>query len=267
MALQKTCCFKGRGEIALAEYAPFEAGLAGLIPVGNAGDLAVNISEQVDTVPDFTQPGGGIACTDRQIEKVEISFVLHCHSDENIARSLMASGSSGNVATASVVSEPHVAWPGAIVPLDGIMDNTVAPVVKDPTGTTTYVLGTDYEITLAGSLRIKTDTNIPAPTLDDDVSLPNIKVTYTQREHTLLQLFTRTDVQYRFHFDGVNISEGNRPQQFALYKVSLSPAKQLKLISADRSVLEITGTAEFDATKPTGSAANPLSSYGTLRRA
>jgi hypothetical protein len=266
MAQRDICCFKGRGKISLAGYDDYAAKLAGLIFAGNAPQLEVTVSEKTESIADYTSAAGGEDCVSREIEKVEITLTLQCHSVLNLATHLYGTGALANVASAAVIAEPHVAWPGATVPLDGVPDPKIAIVVKG-TGdgvATPYVEGTDYRITDAGSIEILAGTTIPAPTIAAGVGQANITVGYTKAEQSVVQLFNRISAEQVLHFDGVNIMSGGKPFQFNLYRVKFSPAKTFSLVSDNAGKLELTGAVQRDPRKSVGTFANPFSQYGTL---
>lgn len=261
----KNCCFKGRGEIAVVDYSKALLKTAGLISMGNSNECAVNLTETKEAVKDFTSPGGGTDCSSREIDEVEVTLNILCAKAENVALGLYGVGTTDNVDTAAVVGELHVAWLGAIVPLSGIPDPDVAIVVKNVAGDTTYVAGTDYEITPSGSIRTLVGTTIAVPTVTAGVGQPNIAVTFTRRVQSLIQLVTRKSNPVLFHFDGFNIMAGNQATHFDLYRVEFGPARNFQLISGNAASLQLTGTATRDPSKSVGTLNAPLSQYGTLR--
>ena len=264
--MSKYCCFKGRGQIAVADYLANLAKTAGLIPVGNAPVFNINIAETVEKIKDYTSPAGGTACNFREIDEVTIDLSLQCHTPENLIRSLYGAGAADNVATAVVVAEPLVLHLGAMKPLDALIDDTVAVVVTDTTAATTYVKDTDYRVTPAGSIEHIVGGTIPAPTITSGVGQPNVKVSYTRKVQSRLQLFSKPSAPQVLHFDGYNIAgDVVLPVQFDLFKVSLSAAKTFSLIGDNMSRLELTGTAMRDSSKPVGTISNPMSQYGTLK--
>lgn len=266
MATRNYCCFKGRGEIALVDYSAYLAKTAGLVPVGNASQFEIQVSEKTEEVPDYTSPDGGTACRTREIEKVELALTLMCHSPANLVRAAYGHGASEGVTSAAVVGEEHVLWPGAVEPLAHLIDDSVAVVVKSQDDVTTYVNGTDYEITPAGSIKHLAGGTIPAPTVTASVGQPNIKVSYTRKVQTLIQVYSKVSAPMRLHFDGFNVAgDKPMPQHFDLYKVELSAAKSMAMISDSIGKLEFTGTALRDTSLPRGTLASPLSQYGTLK--
>lgn len=268
MTTNTYCCFKGRGEISLVEYAKRIARTAGLLPVGNAPVFNLTATETTENVPDYTSPVGGTACSSRQIDTVGVALTLRCHNPRNWAIATSASGYDSEVESQAIVDEPHVLWPGTVEPLDHLIDNSVAVVVTsvDDEDPVTYVAGTDYEVTLSGSIRALAGGSIPAPTVTLGTGQPNINVSYTRKSQYLVQLYSRPTPELALHFDGFNIAESPIvPVQFDLFRVQFGPAATITVISDSLSQLELTGTALRDTTLPLGSLVNPFSQYGTLK--
>ena len=266
MPERKYCCFKGRGEVNLANYAERLARTAGFKPVGNAPAFSLDVSENTENIPDYTSPTGGTACAFREIQTVTIKLSLRCHSPDNWARATSGSGADEDVAKAAVASEPHVLWPGTLEPLDHLLDDSVAVIVKSTDGNTTYEAGKDYEITPAGSIKSLDGSTIPEPTVASGKGAPNITVSYTRRDQKLIQLYSRQPEAVALHFDGYNVAATPvSAQHFDLYKVVFGPAATVNVIGDNLAVLELTGTVERDTSRPMGTLANPFSQYGTLK--
>jgi hypothetical protein len=266
MAERQYCCFKGRGEISLVNYADRIARTAGFLPVGNASNFAINATENTESVRDYTSPAGGTACSIREINEVTIALSLRCHSPRNWSLAANGSGEDKAVEKVAVVNEPHVLWPGAVEPLEHLVDDSVEVVVKAAgTPTTAYQLGKDYEITPAGAIRHLASGAIPAPTVTMGQGVPNITVSYTRRDQTLIQLYSVAPRSMALHFDGINVVQSPvQPVHFDLYKVVFGPAAKIDVIGDNLAVLELTGTVERDNTRPSGTLAEPFSQYGTL---
>jgi hypothetical protein len=261
------CCFKGRGAISLVNFAALAAKTDSFRPVGNAPVLTVNVSEKVDNVMDFVGVAGGIECQSREIEMVEGDLQLICHSLENLKLAAFGAGAEDNVAQAAVVSEPYVAWPGKVMPLVDLPDPTVAILVRNQAGTTTYVAGVDYELTGSGAaIRVLPGSSIPAPTITGGVGQPNVYVSYTRKLQSKVQLYNKITDPMALLFDGYNVAgDTTEPVRHQLYKVRLGPAQNQQLISEGIVRLDFKFTALKDTSRPAGTLANPLSQYGTLQ--
>lgn len=266
MATRTYCCFKGRGNIGLVDYAARLARTAGFLPVGNAPVFNLTATETTETVKDYTSVGGGTACSIRELDAVSVALTLRCHSPRNWSIATGGAGEGNQVASAAVVSEPHVVWPGTTEPLMHLIDDTVAPVVKSPDGATTYVLGTDYTVTAAGSLELVAGGAIPVPTVTNGQGQPNVTVSYTRKDQYLVQLYAAPARIMALHFDGYNVAESPAmATQFDLFKVKFGPAATVNVIGDNLAQLELTGSVERDETRPRGTLANPFSQYGTLK--
>ncbi|MFT4190840.1 MAG: hypothetical protein QM617_04855 [Comamonas sp.] len=266
MATRQYCCFKGRGEISLVNYAARLAATAGFLPVGNASAFAIAVAETTENVQDFTSPAGGVACAFREIQTVTANLTLRCHSPANWALATSGAGADAEVATAAVVNEEHVLWPGTVEPLAHLIDDSVAPIVTSLDGETTYVRGTDYDVTPAGSIVQIATGAIPTPTVTSGKGQPNVRVSYTRRDQTLVQLYARPAEAVALHFDGYNVAETPiSATHFDLFRVVFGPAATVTVIGDNLAQLELTGTVERDPSKALGTLANPFSQYGTLK--
>jgi hypothetical protein len=266
MAARQYCCFKGRGEISLVNYADRIARTAGFLPVGNASNFELDASETTEEVKDYTSPAGGIACAFRELDKVTIALSLRCHTPRNWALATQGAGADAELDTAAIVDEPHALWPGTVEPLEHIPDTGVAVVVSAADTPTTYIEGTDYEITPAGSIRHLAGGSIPAPTVALGKGVPNIQVSYTRAAQTLIQLYAAKPQAVALHFDGYNVAESPIvPVHFDLYNVVFGPAAKIQVIGDNLAVMELTGTVMRDTTRALGTLTNPFSQYGTLK--
>lgn len=266
METKKYCCFKGRGKILLADSLAYAARTMGLVHAGNSPVLNINVTETTETVKDYTSPAGGTHCNFREIDEVQGNMTLLCHTPRNLIRTLYGAGAADNVASAAVVGEPVALFLGSIAPLANLIDESVAPVVTSFDGATPYTAGTDYTITPAGSIEHVAGGAIPAPTITMGVGAPNLKVNYTRKAQTVIQIAAAPSEPQFLHFDGFNVGETPPTAvHFSLYKLRLSTAATVQLVADQLSRLEFTFLAERDQSKPLGSLANPLSQYGTLK--
>jgi len=266
MATRSYCCFKGRGELSLAEAVAYATRAIGLQKVGNASAIEVNVTETTEIVKDYTTPAGGTHCNFREINELQGKFTLHCHTPKNLIRGLYGAGADEGIASAVVVAEPQVLHLGSIIPLNHLIDESVAPVVKAAGAATVYVAGTDYIVTPGGSIEHVATGSIPAPTVTAGTGAPNIEVSYTRKVQSQIQLAAAISPSQFLHFDGFNVAA--TPQyamQFDLFKVRLSTGATLQLVGDNLSKLDFTFTAERDFARPVGTLSNPLSQYGTLK--
>ncbi len=266
MATKQYCCFKGRGDIALVAYAARLARTAGFVSVGNASVFNLTATETTETVKDYQNPAGGTACTIREIDTIGIDLTLRCHSPRNWSLATSGAGDDQEIASQAIVDEPHVLWAGTVEPLDNLIDESVAVVVTSIDGNTTYAVGTDYEVTPAGSIRALEGSTIPAPTITMGVGQPNIHVSYTRKPQQLIELYAKPTPEMSLHFDGYNVAEKPIvPVHFDLFRVVFGPAATVSVIGDNLAQLELKGTVERDPTRSSGTLDNPFSQFGTLK--
>ncbi|MCX7671196.1 MAG: DUF4815 domain-containing protein [Anaerolineae bacterium] len=267
MARKDYCCLKARGEIYLAKAAAYKAGTARLIGIGNASVFEISASVTEEAVPNYTSAAGGNDCVAYAIDKVSVDITMMCHSAENLALLLYGAGASDNVASGAVANEPLLLFPGALTPLVHLPDPPATITVQSPDGSTTYVAGTDYLVTPAGSIMMpETGSSIPAVVITGGVGAPNARVSYTKKKASLIQLLTNLGGDYFLHFAGVNLFTG-RPVQHQLYLVRPGPAKKLAMVGDSASKLEATWAAQPDYSRSPGTVSDPLSQYGTIKLA
>jgi hypothetical protein len=135
--------YLGSGKIYLREIG---AAVAAFLEVGNCSVLTFGVTEDVKTLKDYTQPGGGTQNEVRRIDAVEASFTMHDISPTNLARALY--GSTSAVVSAAVVAEALAVNAGAFSPFVNLPASTPAPTVATPfatasarANTTVYTLG------------------------------------------------------------------------------------------------------------------------------
>ncbi|MCL1962363.1 MAG: hypothetical protein FWG56_11475 [Desulfovibrionaceae bacterium] len=266
MAERQICCFKGRGEIHLVNYADRLARTAGFLPVGNASAFAINATEKTENIPDYTSPAGGTACAFRELDAITVTMALRCHNPRNWALATQGGGADATVEKTAIVDEPHTLWPGAVEPLEHLPDDSVAVIVKAADTPAVYQAGVDYEITPSGSIRHLDGGAIKEPDVQMGQGVPNIKVSYTRRDQTLIQLYATPPKEVALHFDGFNVAKAPvQPVQFSLFRVLFGPAAAVTVIGDNLASLELTGTVERDPTRALGTLADPFSQYGTLK--
>jgi hypothetical protein len=156
-ATTSTRSYIGKGPI----YARKKSGGLGLLPIGNCSALSFAITEDVKSLADFTNAGGGTKDTLRRITKVEGSLDARDFSPENLALALR--GELTAETAGSVAAEAHTAYTSAFVALDHLLDKDAAitPVIAVSAArvdTTAYALGDTilasavvYQCTVAGT--------------------------------------------------------------------------------------------------------------------
>jgi hypothetical protein len=241
-----TQAYIGKGSIYIAK--------AGdpLIRIGNTSKLEFAIEEDKKEQMDYENPGGGVADSVTRIKSVKLSLSVHKLSAENLALALR--GASAAVTGGAVVDEAHAnVQVGGLVVFNKTPDISVAYVVTDNAGTTTYTVGADYIVRRAG-------LEIPAGSTIADAS--TIKVDYTALAAMKVEALTAVGEELRLVFDGVNEANG-KAMLVEAFRVKPGAAKGWSLIGDDFATLEI----EADVLKDETITTTGLSQYFKARMA
>lgn len=210
---------------------------AGLKELGNVSSAIFNVTPQQETLPDYTQPGGGTYAEIRRIEAVELALTMHDLSPRNAAIALL--GTDSSVTGAAVTDEAHTGYKGALLKLAHPGPYT-GVVVTGAGGTPTYVADTDYEVR-PGGIYI-----IPDGAITDALAL---LVDYTFVTYDKVEAITAASKEYEFLFDGLNEARSGKRVRLEAYRVRLSPTQALDLVSQQFLELQVTGTVLKDLSK------------------
>ena len=160
-------------------------------------------------------------------------------SPQNIA--MFSFGKTVANAEATVASYTAIAKLGRIIMVDGLIKTLTS--VKNSAGTTTYELGKNYIVSDSGIEILKDQTGATAAIADGDT----VKIAYTKAAATTVEALTKTEANYCLVFMGNNIADEYSPKKVTFFKVSLTPAAQIALMSAEAEAeVEI----EFDVISP-----------------
>jgi hypothetical protein len=200
--------------------------------LGNVSQL--NLAQEVETLRerDYTRLGGGTAKRIDRIIQVNANMTWHNFNGENLALALGASITdvpSGSVTTA----EEHPAFRGAVVRL--VHPPTNIDAVTNTAGTTTYALGTDYELSAAGIFIPDTST-IPSATGPSFAN--NIKVTYDYDAYQRVEAATQAYTEIELLFEGLNEAESGKAVVMDLWRMALPPASELALIGEGLATMD-----------------------------
>jgi len=241
-----TRSYIGKGKIYLKPYGSAE----GFTAIGNASQLQANIAEDKKELLDYTSAGGGLVNSLVRISSVATSITVHDLSPENLAIALRGT-TSATTSVVAIVAESLVCYTG-LNPTARIINTSVAPVVTSSPAGTTYVAGTDYNISPAGITLIN-------DTLDGDTLL----VSYTPVADDLIQALTSSAQEYTLLFDGLNEAASGDAVIIKMHKVKFSPTSALDVIGDDFAGLEMSADVLADTTITTSG----LSKYMTIRMA
>jgi len=217
---------------------------AAMQELGNASAITFGVTEDVKTLLDRTQPGGGTRNEVRRIQSVDFAATLSDYSPNNLALGFL--GDISSLVAGNKIDEVVTAYKGGLNLLSQFADTVTA--VKSADGATTYdpvdASGAgDYLVTDGGLV-------IPAgSTIDDAASL---KVSFAYGAKSIMQALTQAAGIYEFYFPGFNEAQQSKRFVVHAYRVRIGATDQLGLITDDFGNLTIKGTVLKDDTQPAG---------------
>lgn len=239
------CCQLIRGEVYLRKLSTATPNPNALLPVGNVTEFSV-AHELVEIEQANYQSLGGTACKVSFVDSATLNLTMGCIKSRNLALAILGDGSFENVVAGTVTGETHrVNAVDELVLFDFIPDLTAPVVVTNVGGATTYVEGTDYQLTAHG-IKILEGTTI---TLAAD-----IEVDYEYGANTAINALTQSQSDYEVVLAGINAADGQEtPVTFKAFKVKFNPTEELSLIGDDLATISVVGEILRDETKLTGS--------------
>lgn len=219
-------------------YLKVAGSAAGLVAVGNASALAMNVTEDVKTLKDYTQSGGGTYNEVRRVDAVELAVTIHDLSPENLAIALRGTASANS--TTTVTDESHVAYVGAFIPTNKPAA-TITSVKKSPS--TALTAGVDYEV-VPGGINIL-EGGSPPIVSDGDTVL----ITYTPAASNAIEALLNSGEEYEVYFAGLNEARSDKAVNVHGYRWKPGALANLPLIGDDYAGLELTGKLLKDTTK------------------
>lgn len=199
---------------------------------------------------------GGTTCTTTTFDGLNVSFLVRCASDSNLAVALF--GETGEKAFGAVVGETidgNEVAPGAYVPLKYVGATNV--VVTTDAGPA--VQGVDYKVTPAGLEIMETSPLI--------VAGANLVVDYQYATQGRVEIGTKNSIEKELLFNGKD-SEGNAVV-LRLYRVSIAADGDVQFLNdADFLTFTLTGTALVDDSRDAVEFAPglPRSTFGYMQR-
>ena len=221
-----TKSYLGKGTIYVEEI----GGTTGLISIGNCSNLDIALNEDKKEQKDYEEAGGAVVDSVSRIDSVTASVTALSLDSGNVALALR--GLVTARASQAVTSEAHAAVRhGALVPFIFMPDTTVAPVITNTGGSTTYTADSDYVVKNNGIL-ILSDGTIGDGT--------DIEVNYTRLKSNEVEALTASGKEYRVFFDGLNEADSGRPVALTCHRVKFNPTQALAMISDDFGNLPLT---------------------------
>jgi hypothetical protein len=220
--------------------------------IGNA-QATLNTEVEELSVPDYTNPAGGNACTSKDVSKVSLDLTMYDFKSDNLARAIQGGSTVSSVAT--ITDEViRVFAEDTLCPTRQLINTSVPPVLSlQSTPATLYVINTDFTAE-AGGIRViagsslETAINATVGAVKSLVCL----IDYTPRARVTLEALTRAGDQYEFLLIAQNRAKGNKTERWNIYTVEFGPASALNLVTREFGSLDLTGECLPDITKGDG---------------
>lgn len=219
-----------------------------LLSIGNA-QLSLAITEEEQTLPDYTSLAGGNACSIKTIAGVELTGTLYDFRVSNLA--LAVFGEASSAVAGNVTAEALDAFTdGALNLLEHI---PTAGTVDVKIGLTTYTEDTDYTVTKGGFVVIDgsaLDTAILAGT-----GTPKhvaVTVDYSYGAEDLVEALTASGKTFRVVVQGRNRADGGKGEMWDFYQAQFGPVGGINIISREFGSYELKAEVIADTTKPPG---------------
>ncbi|MBF0422637.1 MAG: hypothetical protein HQL73_06565 [Magnetococcales bacterium] len=227
----KKYTYAGRGKLLMGLYG------GAIRDIGIFEELKLSLEEETQELENFEDIAGGVAESVSWVKKVKVSFSIHELTRDNLA--LASLGTASVVAAGTVTDEAHKAWKGSYVPLKYIKPTITSVKV----GNAEKDAGADY-VANASGLYIP-----PASSIADDA---DIAVSYSYPAQEAVEAMTATNQVYTMIFQGANLAQDGRSRIIHMYKVKLSPASELALVTKELAKVAMTGVLLADDSQPTG---------------
>jgi len=168
-------------------------------------------------------------------DAAEIAISLDDLDKDNLALAFLGDVSTIAVTGASATAEPQTAQEGKSLRL--VYGKVSAVVVKDVTDTTTYVLGTDYNI-LSATLGL---IEIIAGAAISSGDVLHINYTHATVAGDRVKGGTSPSVKVALLLDGENFADQSE-SQVNVWEAVLTPQTGVDFLAEDYAVLELNGT-------------------------
>lgn len=221
--------------------------------LANVAKLTQSFETEEKSIPNNTAAGGGKWDSLTRVKAAKASAEMYDLSAENLA--LATNGSVSAIVVTPIVDEVLTATAlGEIVPTAKMIDTSVAPVLTDSTGTTTYTVDTDYTVSAAGITPLVGGTILAAASL---------KVDYTPKAGSVIEMLTAAAKEYTLMVDGLNEADSGSPVRITMHRAKPAATSGLDYIGDDFATLPV----DFELLADTTITTAGLSQYAKIELA
>ena len=228
--------YVGSGIVLIAPY-----GTEQWDELGNCFSYKITPATDSKTLPDRTNPGGGIYNRFDRVTDWTLDIQFSDLNNANIAR--YTRGKATDVVGATIAEEPRWSYKGKYVPLK--YPAATVTLVEPAGGGTAYVVGTDY-IVDRGMLYIP-----PTSTITDATSAANIDVTYTHAAVGKVEAAVTSQKFFAMRLAAINEARGGKRLNVDCHKVSGGMLNELELLAEDYAQPTVSSSLLRDSSKAT----------------
>lgn len=219
----------GNGGILISKLDSNDQPVGGFFNVGQLSSAVLSLSSDKVEMQDMVYGTLGVAKSKIIKNTGEVTLNLKSFSPEVMELALFGQvtedvAQAGATASAKAYRGRSIVVPGIIASVTSITD-----------GVDTLEAGTDYVVS-NGSIYF------PATSTVTDGN--SVDIVYDKAAVRRVEGMVNTGVSVMVVFDGQNLAENDTPVKVTYYKLSLSPAAQRQLVSADYGDQEIKGTLQ-----------------------
>ncbi|SFM71333.1 phage tail tube protein [Marinobacter pelagius] len=205
--------------------------------VGNCSALTLGVTTEEASLPNY-RGGGGEANKRERITAVALTVTAHDFNAENIAAGLRGDVSA-NVAS-SVASEVQPGADSGLVRTNFLIDTSQPVTVTGPSGTPSYIQGTDFNISAAG-IEVIDGGSI--------ASGADIEISYESLGTDIVDALMNSGVEKEIVFDGLNEAQSGSPVVVDIWRAKPGAAEELGLISDEYGALTLPYAVLLDTAK------------------
>lgn len=201
-----------------------------LIDIGNADSFSLAFTSDRKTLPNY-RGGGGNRNVNEKITGVTCAIGMYDITAENLAR--VTRSTTAAIPTTAIVDELQVCGGviGELVPFK-YLPNLVETIAVVTAADLPLIAGTDYRVTAHGLIVLSTD-----------VTAAGVKVSYTPRAATAIQLLNGAQVELELYISGLNDAQSGEPFSLRPRRVKFGLLSALSVFGTE--YLKLEGSAEL----------------------
>ena len=221
--------------------------------LANVESLSNSFETEEKSIPNNTTAGGGKWDSLTRITGAKASLSMYDLSAANLA--LATNGTVSAVTAGAIVDEVITATAlDEIIPSANLIDLTIAPVVKNSAGTTTYAVNTDYTVSASGITPTTTGTITAAQSL---------KLSYTKKAASVVEMLTASAGEYTLMIDGLNEANSGSAVRLTIHRCKPAATSEISWIGDDFATLPL----EMEMLPDASIVATGKSKYAKVERA